>query len=118
MIMFVLSKPSPGWTKHGNKDFSLGIGQPWELSEKSKYAMSISIFGVNEEAYNQGENGFTKIIISLESVQILRYHVRGGGGEIHLISTKMIMHYMNISAQLNLKEFRKNPSFNELYVVY
>ena len=39
------------------------------------------------------------------------YALRGGGGGV---STKMIMDYMIISAQLIFKVARKNPSYNEL----
>ena len=42
------------------------------------------------------------------------YALRGGGG----VSTKMIMDYMIISAQLIFKVARKNPSYNELDVAY
>ena len=38
----------------------------------------------------------------------------GGGG----VSTKMIMDYMIISAQLIFKVARKNPFYNELDVAY
>ena len=38
----------------------------------------------------------------------------GGGG----VSTKMIMDYMIISAQLIFKVARKNPSYNVLDVAY
>ena len=51
---------------------------------------------------------------TLWSVHILRNHVRGGGG----VSTKMIMDYMIISAQLIFKVARKNPFYNELDVAY
>ena len=42
------------------------------------------------------------------------YALRGGGG----VSTKMIMDYMIISAQLIFKVARKNPFYNELDVAY